>query len=51
MTQVWHRYYKVKVTYEDIANVPTFQNAHKSYSEFFGGESRNANLKVRYLVT
>ncbi len=31
MTMVWHRYYKEKVTFENIAHVPTFQNAYKAY--------------------
>ncbi len=48
MTQVWQRYYKVKVTFQDIAHVPTFQNAYRSYRvSFLGGGSRNAQSPVR----
>ncbi len=45
----WYdRYYKEKVIYEDIFNVPIIQNAYKSYRVIFGGrESRNAQSPVR----
>ncbi len=47
----WYdRYYKDKVIYEDIFNVPIIQNAYKSYRViffFWGGGSRNAQSPVR----
>ncbi len=42
------RYYKVKVTFWDIAHVPTFQKLFINHTEWvFGGESRNTQSSVR----
>ncbi len=45
--QVWHRYYKVKVTFRTLTHVPTFQNAYKSYRVRFFWGSWNAQSPVR----
>ncbi len=47
MTQVYDRYYKVKVTFQDIAPCPHFSKYYKSYRVSFLGESRNAPSPVR----